>query len=209
MITCKKFYVGKMGSLFCTARILLYCWDEIFSYNCFSPPRQDEKFNKQISLRISIKVHFNRPKISLLCFYDAYDTNLWEKMFIILQKQSPEAFLKTDILKDFAIFTAKHLCRSLIAWIQVGNFIKKRPQHWCFPVNTVKFLVTLILKKICEQLLLILWKRISNSTKQLNNSSKKLLNQCKSMGFKFCKLTLLCRGYIGKFTPHFLWFLFY
>ena len=148
MITCKKFYPSKMGSLFCTARILLYCWDEIFPYNCFSPPRQDEKFNKQISLKISIKVHFNRPKISLLCFYDAYDTNLWEKMFIILQKQSSEAFLKTDFLKDFAIFTAKHLCRSLIAWIQVSNFIKKRPQHWCFPVNTVKFLVTPILKKM-------------------------------------------------------------
>ena len=34
------------------------------------------------------------------------------------------------------------------------NFLKKRLQHSCFPVNIAKFLRTLILMKICEQLLL-------------------------------------------------------
>ena len=34
------------------------------------------------------------------------------------------------------------------------NFLKKRLQHRCFPVNIAKFLRTLILMKICEQLLL-------------------------------------------------------
>ena len=70
-ITCKTLHRGKMGSLFCTAEIPL-SRDEIFSYNCFNPPRRDKKVN----LKISIEVHFNRSKIFLLCFYDTYDVNL-------------------------------------------------------------------------------------------------------------------------------------
>ena len=34
------------------------------------------------------------------------------------------------------------------------NFIKKRLQHRCFPVNIAKFLSTSILKNICVRLLL-------------------------------------------------------
>ena len=34
------------------------------------------------------------------------------------------------------------------------NFIKKRPQHRCFPVKFEKFLRTFIFKNICERLLL-------------------------------------------------------
>ena len=41
-----------------------------------------------------------------------------------------------------------------IAGFQACNFIKKRPQHGCFSVNIVKFLKRLILKNICEGLLL-------------------------------------------------------
>ena len=55
---------------------------------------------------------------------------------------------KKDVLKNFANFTEKHLCWSLL---QVYNFIKKRLQHWCFPVKFAKFLRTSILKKICER----------------------------------------------------------
>ena len=35
------------------------------------------------------------------------------------------------------------------------NFIKKRPQHICFPVSIEKFVRTPILKNICERLLLL------------------------------------------------------
>ena len=38
--------------------------------------------------------------------------------------------------------------------LQVCNFIKKRLQHRCFPVNIAKCLRALILKYICERLLL-------------------------------------------------------
>ena len=36
--------------------------------------------------------------------------------------------------------------------LQAGNFITKRLQHRCFPLNTAKFLKTSCLKDICEQL---------------------------------------------------------
>ena len=55
--------------------------------------------------------------------------------------------LKKVALKNFTIFTGKHL-----RW---GLFLVKLFQHrCCFPVNIAKFLRTLILKNICERLLL-------------------------------------------------------
>ena len=41
-----------------------------------------------------------------------------------------------------------------LAGFKICNFLKKRLQHRCFPVNIAEFLSTLILMKICEQLLL-------------------------------------------------------
>ena len=40
------------------------------------------------------------------------------------------------------------------AGLQACNFVEKRLQHKCFPVNIAKFLRTPILKDICERLLL-------------------------------------------------------
>ena len=57
--------------------------------------------------------------------------------------------IKKAALKSFAVFTGKHQ--------KACNFIKKRLQHNCFPVNIGKFLKTPILKNICERLLLHLF----------------------------------------------------
>ena len=65
-----------------------------------------------------------------------YPFSMW-----LLQKQPPEVFCKKGVLNNFTIFTGKLLC-----W---------RLEHTCFPVNIAKFLRTLILKNICEQLLLL------------------------------------------------------
>ena len=67
------------------------------------------------------------------------------------------------ILESFIKFTFKHLYRSLLLNKkdhQACNFIKKRLQHMCFPVNIGKFLRTRILKNICERLLLQIFDRI-------------------------------------------------
>ena len=51
-----------------------------------------------------------------------------------------QVFFKIAILKSFAILKGKHLCWSLILTPHFFNFIKKRLQHRCFPVNIAKIL---------------------------------------------------------------------
>ena len=69
-----------------------------------------------------------------------------------------EVLYKNTVVKNFVIFTGKHLCWSLFfnrnAGLQTRNFIKKRLQHRCFLDNAAKFISTAILKNICERLLL-------------------------------------------------------
>ena len=67
--------------------------------------------------------------------------NVYEKF--LLQKQPPKVFHKKTVLKNFAIFTVKHLC------------CEKRFQHMCSPVINAKFLRRPILNNICEWLLLL------------------------------------------------------
>ena len=91
------------------------------------------------------------------------------------QKQPRRCSKQKAVLKISAIFTGKHFCWSLFLirmqalrpttllkrdfntgvfpGLEACNFIKKRFQHRCFPVNTAKFLITTILKNTCEQVL--------------------------------------------------------
>ena len=62
----------------------------------------------------------------------------------------PEVFYKKFLLRYFAIFTGKHLCWSLF----LQNFIKKRLQHRCFPVNIEEFLRTHFSQNTSRRLLL-------------------------------------------------------
>ena len=71
------------------------------------------------------------------------------------QKQPSSVFAEKGVLKNFTIFTRKHLCWSLfLITLQACNLLKKRLQHRCFLVNIAKFLRTPILKNICKRLLL-------------------------------------------------------
>ena len=66
-------------------------------------------------------------------------------VFQELRKQVPGCSVKKGAIKNFAIFTGKHLCCSLFLikrGLQACNFIEKRLQHRCFPVNIAKFLRT-------------------------------------------------------------------
>ena len=68
--------------------------------------------------------------------------------------------IKNAVLKNFAKFTGKHLCWSLLL-IKLQNFwsaasLKKTPTP-CFPVNIAKFLRKTFVKNICERLLLKVW----------------------------------------------------
>ena len=67
------------------------------------------------------------------------------------------------VLKNFIIFTGKHLCWSLfLIKLQACKFIEKRLQNWCFPLHVKNFLRAPILKNIREGLLLIILLVLSN-----------------------------------------------
>ena len=75
----------------------------------------------------------------------------------ISKRCNEQVFNKTAVLKNFAIFTEKHLRWSLFlnknAGLQSWNFIKKMLQHnRFFPVNIAKFLRAPVLENTCEQL---------------------------------------------------------
>ena len=57
--------------------------------------------------------------------------NRWS--FQNIHKQPPKVFYKKSVLKNFAIFTGKHLC-----W-NACIFIKNRLQRGCFPVNVENY----------------------------------------------------------------------
>ena len=63
-----------------------------------------------------------------------------------IQEQPPELFYNKNVLKNFAKFTIKHLCQSLllnkVAGLMPVTLLKKRLCHRCFPVNFTKFLRT-------------------------------------------------------------------
>ena len=60
--------------------------------------------------------------------------------------------IKKAGLENFAIWTGKQLSRSFfLIKLQACNFIKKRLQHRCFPVNIAKFPRTPTLKNIYER----------------------------------------------------------
>ena len=92
----------------------------------------------------------------------------------------PEVFCKKGVLKNFAIFTGKHLCWSLfliklqawkirnvhrkasvlvslfnkIAGLKASSFFKKRLQHSCFSVNIAKLLRIALFIELFRRLLL-------------------------------------------------------
>ena len=66
-------------------------------------------------------------------------------LFCSYRSSRSEMFFKVGILKNFAIFTGEHLCWSLfnkVAGLNACNFLKKRLQCKCFPVNIAKFFKT-------------------------------------------------------------------
>ena len=70
----------------------------------------------------------------------------------------PEVFCKKGILRNFAKFTGKHLCRNLffniVAGLRPATLLKMRLWHRCFPMNFAIFLRTPFLTEHLRWLLL-------------------------------------------------------
>ena len=111
--------------------------------------------------------------------------------------------IEKTVLKNFAIFTGKDLCWSLffnkVAGLQVWHFTKKRLQHSFFPMNIEKFLRTLILKNICERLLLsikkLFWK-ISQNSQEKNSARVSFLMTLQAYiseySWRYCSTVCFC-----------------
>ena len=92
--------------------------------------------------------------------------------------------MKKGVLRNFAKFTGKYLCRSLFFNKAAGleAFIKKRFWHRCFPVNFAKFLRTLFSQNTSRKLL------ASNKIKTQKNKKIKKKNgsYIEKWWFRFC-----------------------
>ena len=107
-------------------------------------------------------------------------------------KQPPEVFYKTAVLKNFLNIPRKiPVSKSLfnqVAGLNIRDYIKKRFQHMCFSVTIAKFLNMLILKRICERLLLNTVKRNFSSIKTVKYG----LCQAKLFIHKDCEIRVKC-----------------
>ena len=63
-------------------------------------------------------------------------------------------FYEKGVYKKIAIFKGKRLI-GVFSVIQTCNFIEKRRQNRCFPLNIAKLLRTPILKKICKRMVVV------------------------------------------------------
>ena len=72
------------------------------------------------------------------------------------------------------------------------SFKKKRLQHRCFPMNIAKFLRTLILKKICEQMLLPFLLLTVNISSQGLIYVFNSMGPCQRSSSRFKELSLGC-----------------
>ena len=87
---------------------------------------------------------------------------------VIQRSNRPEVFCEKGVPTNFAKFTWKHLCWSLVfnkvEDLQPATFLKRRLWHRCFPAYFAKFLRTPFYTEHLQWLLL---KFISRQTKEI------------------------------------------
>ena len=131
--------------------------------------------------------------------FHIYDVTQWSKslFFFIFRSSSrsslPEVFYKNGVYRNFAKFTGKNLCQSLIfnkvAGIRPATLLKKRPWHRFYPVNFAKFLRTPYFTKYFRWLLLCSKPR--KSYPKLTFTCSKSAIEILKKGVKICsKLTM-------------------
>ena len=99
----------------------------------------------------------SRLNYLILRMYYFVDTALKMK-FSIIRSSHRRSSIKITVLKNFAIFTGKHLCWSLSLKkskaFRPAALLKRDSNTGCLFVNIAKFLRKSILKNICEMVFL-------------------------------------------------------
>ena len=71
--------------------------------------------------------------------------------FYLIRISRPKVLCEKSVLRSFTKFKGKHLCQRLfinkVAGTRSATLLKKRSQHKCFPLNFVRFLRALFLRK--------------------------------------------------------------
>ena len=134
---------------------VVFLWILRIFKNSFSPEHlraTASGLNVLINLKPKL---FNLRLLGSLCNLNHLSPIIYHQMKIS-KKYNEQVFYKKVVLKNFAIFTEKHLRWSLFlnknTVLQTWNFFKKRLQHRFFPVNIAKFLRKPVLENICERL---------------------------------------------------------
>ena len=99
----------------------------------------------------------------------------WKQQMFTMnnEKRPPEVFYKKAVLKNFLIFTGKHLCWSLfLIKLQVLRSAALSKKNFNTSEYIVKFLKMPILKKICERLPLFLFSHKYFSTFEENTCTR-------------------------------------
>ena len=147
-------------------------------------------------MEISTEVYFNSTKIFLLCFYNSYNVNLWEKN------------VNKFLCRISSSYRSSHRrCSAKKVFLKLLHYSR---ESTCVRVSLQGFRSAILLKRLmfsCEY-----YETFKNTYFEehlgttasyfmeknrhgwrLNKSSKKNLNQWKSMDFQFRKLTCLQR----------------
>ena len=108
---------------------------------------------------------------------------------------------KSSVLKQFAIFAGKHLCWSLF----LINFVKRRLQHRCFPVNIAKFLRTAFWWNTsggCFYMCSIekMFRKISQTSLECIVTGVLFLSSCRARTCNFVKIEGLVQVFCCKFS---------
>ena len=101
------------------------------------------------------------PGNSLSFTFYSYSNFSDLEYFSYSQNNHRRCSVKKGVLRNFAKYTGKHLCQSLlfnkVAGMRPAPSLKKILCHRCFPVNLAKFLRTPFLPKTSGRLLLLVY----------------------------------------------------
>ena len=96
--------------------------------------------------------------LGVISYSPTWKCILWKTSRYLHATSHRRCSVKKGVLKSFPNFIGKHLwCSLYLIKLPACNFIKKRLQHKCFPVNFGKLLKTPVLKNIRERLLVVKW----------------------------------------------------
>ena len=100
--------------------------------------------NWGVVIQSHINAEISNPNIIALIFLTFSSKYSWH-IIAILRSSRPEVLCKKSVLKHFAKFIGKQLCRSLFSY-KISGQVERRLRRLCFPIKFMKFSIASFLK---------------------------------------------------------------